>query len=199
MRGTRLWKDGRRYLADGSVKQRWLCRWSCGNRFSIPSRNGFASTTKNVEPLNRNRAKHAYRQVCELLGVSKNLAAATRNNNVAGTSLPTQTLDVKDLKGKLVEFSFYMEKQGFSGGTRTLREGCLRALLARNANLLDPGSVREVIAREKKWGQNRRRNIINGYDSFAKFIGLSWTKPRCSIVRKIPFIPAEQEIDDLML
>jgi len=30
---TRVWKDGLRYLAEGSVVQRWLCR-DCGRRFS---------------------------------------------------------------------------------------------------------------------------------------------------------------------
>jgi integrase len=40
--------------------------------------------------------------------------------------------------------------------------------------------------------------VIVAYTSFLKYIGLSWEQPRCILTRKIPFIPAEQEIDDLI-
>jgi hypothetical protein len=43
---------------------------------------------------------------------------------------------------------------------------------------MDPESVKEVIARQK-WSENRRRNVINAYDRFAKYVGLTWEKPFC--------------------
>lgn len=91
-----------------------------------------------------------------------------------------------------------MEKQGYTKETIRGNSSCLRALLVRGANLLDPESVKEALAKEKAWSQNRRRNVINAFSLFAKINGLQWEKPRCNVVRKIPFIPTEQEIDQLI-
>jgi integrase len=96
-----------------------------------------------------------------------------------------------------------MQKQGYASETIRGNCGCLKALLVRNANLLDPESVKEVLAKEAlakkpKWGQNRRRNIINAYTLFLKINGLKWEKPKCTTIRKFPFIPIEQEIDALI-
>jgi len=127
------------------------------------------------------------------------LAAAIEKNNAAGTSPPNQTLDVK---GKLFEFNAhfeeYMERQALKAETIRLNKGCLRALQTRNADLLNPESVKITLAKEPKWSQNRRRNAINAYTLFLKTNGMQWEKPRCNFVRKIPFIPREQEIDDLI-
>jgi integrase len=127
---------------------------------------------------------------------TKNLDAATKETKIAaGIHQPTQPADIK---GKLVEYSFYMQKQGYAPETTRGNVGALKALLARNADLFNAESVKEVLAREQKWGANRRRNIINAYGLFLKINGLTWEKPRCNVVRKIPFIPTEQEIDELI-
>ena len=104
-----------------------------------------------------------------------------------------------DERGKFVEFLWWAEKQGLSPQTIAGYRSCLRALMKRGANLLDPESVKEVLAREKRWSQNRRRNVINSYTKFLKFLGLSWEKPKCYVERKLPsFIPLESEIDALI-
>jgi integrase len=63
--------------------------------------------------------------------------------------------------------------------------------------LADPETVKEVMARQT-WSGNRKRNVIIAYTQFLHYIGLSWEAPRYSIVRKLPLIPTEQEIDDLI-
>ena len=74
-----------------------------------------------------------------------------------------------DISGRLVDFSWKMQKEGY--GKETIRGncGCLRALTARGADLADPESVKEVLAKEQKWSQNRRRNVINAYTLLLKF------------------------------
>jgi integrase len=104
----------------------------------------------------------------------------------------------QDIKGKLVEYAFYQQKQGYAAESIRGNTGALRALLVRGADLLDPESVKEALAKEKAWSQNRRRNVINAYTLFLKVNGLQWEKPRCNCVRKIPFIPTEEEIDQLI-
>lgn len=104
----------------------------------------------------------------------------------------------EDIKGKLVQFAWWMEKQGYASGTIRSNSGALRALLTRNANLLDPESVKEALAREKNWSQNRRRNVINAYTLFLRTNGGAWEKPKCVTTRKFPFVPTEAEIDALI-
>lgn len=103
-----------------------------------------------------------------------------------------------DIAGKIVDFAWKMQKEGY--GKETIRGncGCLRALTVRGADLADPESVKEVLAREQKWSQNRRRNVINSYTLLLKFEGKSWIKPKCLVTVKFPFIPSEKEIDDLI-
>jgi integrase len=119
----------------------------------------------------------------------------TRNQEKAAGATTT---DLATIKGKIVQFLWWMEKEGFAKDTTRGYGSCLRALLQRNADLLDPESVKEALVREKAWSQNRRRNVINAYTLFLKFNGSRWEKPRCKVDRKIPFIPTEQEIDCLI-
>jgi integrase len=115
------------------------------------------------------------------------------------TELKTVAGDGKtDLKGKIVEYCFKMERQGYAEATIHQTHTCLKVLMDRGANLADPETVKETIANQKNWSQNRKRNVINAYTQFLKFVGLSWEPPICNVTRKIPFIPCEQEIDDLI-
>jgi len=105
----------------------------------------------------------------------------------------------QDLKGKLVQYLFYMEKQGYSPETIRTNKGSLRALQFRNADLLNPESVKEILAKEKNWSENRKRNVINAYSLFLKVSNIPvWEKPKTNVVRRIPFIPNEVEIDALI-
>jgi integrase len=103
-----------------------------------------------------------------------------------------------DVKGNLVEFVWKMQQDVYAAETIRGWNSCLKSLNARGANLADPESVKTVLAKEQKWGQNRRRNIIKAYTLFLKFNGASWTKPKCKVTRKFPFIPTEQELDALI-
>jgi len=70
----------------------------------------------------------------------------TRTQKAAGAT-ETQSLDVK---GKIIEYLWWMEKQGYAKDTIRGYGSCLRALLARNADLRDPETIKEALAREKK-------------------------------------------------
>jgi integrase len=69
--------------------------------------------------------------------------------------------------------------------------------MERGAHLNDPESVKQVIAKQS-WSGNRKRNVIVVYTKFLAYLGMSWEPPAYSITRKIPFIPTEHEIDDLI-
>lgn len=136
------------------------------------------------------------RQVCVALARgAKNLDAAALGHSPAAGTSPNQPADVK---GKLFDYTWTMQKEGYSPATIRTNAGALRALLARKADLMNPENVKEALAREQKWSQNRRRNVITAYTLFLKFNRMTWEPPHCNVTRKIPFIPTEQEIDELI-
>ena len=102
------------------------------------------------------------------------------------------------VKGKIVEFAWWMKKQGYSEETIRLHISALRTLHTRGADLYDSESAKEVIAKQI-WSNARRRNVINAYTLFLKQNGLQWEKPKCKVIQKLPFIPTEQELDSLIV
>ena len=197
----RLYKDGLRYLSDGSTVQRWLCR-NCSYRFSWPTTQR-QKTTKDKHLKRKgtidshecsSRALALLEQSVE--GAMSNIEEKSGSGPAGATESQTSQADVK---GKIVEFLWNAEKQGLAYETIRGYRSCLKALMDRGANLLVPENVKEVLAKEKRWSPNRRRNVINAYTKFLKFLGLSWNKPKCHVPRKLPsFIPLENEIDALI-
>jgi integrase len=179
---NQVYKNGLRVLADGQNTQRWLCP-ACGCRFSEPSK------TLNSVPDNRQN-----RQVCvSLARGAKNLETQPKTE-VAGKS----PLDQPTLKGKLLEFEFYMQREGYAEATVKHRVVRLTMLAKRGANLMDPESVKTVIALQKTWSDGTKANVVDTYTCFLEKEGLTWTPPRYKRKETIPFIPSETELDQLI-
>jgi integrase len=70
-------------------------------------------------------------------------------------------------------------------------------LQRKNANLNDPESFKEVIAKHD-CGKGRKWNIVKAYTLFLRMQGLTWEKPKYYPIEKIPAIPTEQQIDNLV-
>jgi integrase len=190
----KVWRDGQRYSVYGDKIQRWLCR-NCGLRFSDPQdlKNSWSSHEKEARPQLSNEIKMATDlvtsyQICDK--ETKNLGPEQIIQQV-----PERRIDIN---GKLVEYSWKMQKEGYNKETIRGNCGALRALKIRGADLADPESVKEALAKEQKWSQHRRRNVINAYTLLLKFQGKSWIKPKCQVTQKFPFIPTEKELDDLI-
>jgi len=110
------------------------------------------------------------------------------------TTVPTKA----DIKGKIVEFLWWMKKQGYDEDTIAMYSELLDVLLKRGAHIYDPESVKEVIAMQESWGQSRKSNAVKAYSLFLTMQGLTWEKPKYKVPETLPFIPAEIEIDDLI-
>jgi len=191
---SRIWRDAKRYDKFGFEIQRWSCR-NCGLRFSDPNDAKQAEKalqnvdTVDTKPLKRRNGIMLNSQIC---------VTETKNLEPEQTSIQQVPEKLRDINGKLVQFAWKMQQDGYAKETIRMSSSALRALVTRGANLSDPTSVKDTLARENKWSQARRRNVITAYTLFAKFIGLSWEKPKCVVTRKFPFIPLEKEIDDLI-
>jgi integrase/predicted RNA-binding Zn-ribbon protein involved in translation (DUF1610 family) len=180
----RFYRDGVRRLADGTEKQRYICR-QCGYRFS-------------AQPLSISNSNTVGIQICAKS--VKNLDPAVELKYIAGDArLNAET------KGLLVRFCQHLEKEGYSQYNMYPQQ--LRSLVAHGANLLDPESVKATIA--KLTYVNRQGETVpfkNGtkmlccaaYDAFAKMIGIKWDKPRYKQEEIEVYVPYESELDALI-
>jgi integrase len=129
--------------------------------------------------------------VCASEDGAKNLAETkTRTKNRLAGATP-------DVKGKIVEYSFWLLKQGYAKSTIKGRTKLLKRLTKLGANLYDPESIKEVIA-EQEWSAGRKANAVDAYTSFLQMRGTKWEPPIYKKIRKLPFIPTETEIDQLI-
>lgn len=196
---AKIYRDGFRMRADGTPVQRFICR-ICGLRFSERAPAESSRPLQNCPRWQINRANPlvSSRQVCDLLTEGSTNLATVEKEKLPDSTIDTQTRQNLTINGKLVSTAFYMQKQGYAPETVRGHIGALNALIRRNADLMDPESVKAALAQEKKWSQCRRRNVINAYTLFLKVNGGRWEKPKCRVTRKFPFIPTEQEINSLI-
>ena len=187
----RVWKDGLRRLADGSIVQRWLCR-DCGYRFSEsrmekPRKIALYKTTNcrvggwDGQPKNSAKAVKALKELEE---TEKRAAGATKIG--------------KDVKGAIINFIWKLKREGYAEDTIRDYGYIIKTLARRGADIFDPESVKEVIAKQKTWSESRKWQVVKAYSKFAEFNGISWIPPRYKPAKKLPFIPTEEELDQLI-
>jgi integrase len=90
-----------------------------------------------------------------------------------------------------------MKKAGFAESTIERRARILKVLASRGANLQDPESVKEIIAKQN-WENSGKEQAVFAYSTFLQLSGKTWTPPFYKRVEKLPFIPLESEIDDII-
>jgi hypothetical protein len=69
----------------------------------------------------------------------------------------------------------------------------MKHLLKLEANVFNPESVKETIAKQRWSG--RKCIAVDAYTCFLQMQGLKWNPPMINRIKKLPFIPAENEID----
>jgi len=71
-------------------------------------------------------------------------------------------------------------------------------LVRRGADLFNPESAKAAIMFQQSWSNATKAQVIAGYKKFAVINNISWTPPKCEIIRKLPFIPLEKDNDELI-
>jgi integrase len=187
----KLYRDGRRYLADGSSVQRWLCR-ECAYRFSEKP------PQKNLKwQINTPSTFTSERRICANRKEAKNLTQATEIKTVAGEKerLP------QDAKGLITKFMAYLEREGYSQGIGY--PATLKHLIKDGANLLDPENVKTVIAQQKKkngesWKDSVKMLAAYAYDAFCKMEDIKWNMPTYRQGETTLYIHNEKDLDILI-
>jgi len=141
------------------------------------------------------------RRVCAWEAQAKNSAsqelklmenAAEAEKRAAGA---TEKTNVAEL---LVNYAWWMKKEGYAENTIIRRVRLLSTLAKRGADLLNPESVKEAIAKQDGWSVKTKELAVEAYSCFLKIVGGSWSPPIYKPARKLPFIPTEREIDQLI-
>jgi integrase len=124
--------------------------------------------------------------------------AADAEKRAAGaTETLSESSNLPHSVTKIFEYAWALKKQGYAEQTIHGRVKLLKRLVKLGANLYDPESVKEVIAKQK-WSAGRKELAVEPYSSFLKIFGGKWDPPKYRRVRKLPFIPLESEIDQLI-
>ncbi len=100
-------------------------------------------------------------------------------------------------ESRMVRFIWELKKEGFKDTTIRTYSRYLKTLTLRGADLLDPETVKETIAKQK-WSENTRALAINAYSKYLEIMGGTWKPPKHCQVRVLPFIPQELELDQLI-
>jgi len=141
--------------------------------------------------LPNSRERQCMRHLAE--GAKNMVKVEARQKQAAGAT----KLSNIDIKSKILEYAWQLKKRGLAPSTITQRIYRLSHLSQKGANLTDPESVSIILA-QSSWTDSNKQVFIVTYKSFAKIFGLSWTPPKTRISRKLPFIPTETEIDQLI-
>ena len=148
-----------------------------------------------TENLNSLRFYNSKRQVCVNEEKMKNLVevASRTEKRAAGATKPTAA----EIQGKIIEYSMWLLKQGYAEATIEVRTKHLKTLMKRGANLYDPESVKEVIAKSPVEVNTKIRYVI-AYTIFATMMEIPFIPPKYKQQRKIPWVPLESEVDLLI-
>jgi integrase len=89
-----------------------------------------------------------------------------------------------------------MQKQGYRESTIRTTISSLKPI-AKRTNLLDPEKAKEYLA-NATFGDNRKDKITQDLQRFYHYKGIPFTKPHYTRIERLPFIPTETEIDQLI-
>ena len=173
----KVWRDGHRTPMFGERIQRWSCR-DCGYKFSDPrdveKANKVFQEAKKFEAntLKSNKGIVRDYQIC--VSETKNLVAEQTGLLVVPQK---REYDIQDLKGAVVEFLFYMQKEGRAKDTYEPYCYSLEFLIKNHANLFDPESVKKIVANLDKT-KARKYNLIKAYRAFLNAYGIKATLPK---------------------
>jgi integrase len=183
-------KDGMRNEYDPPV-QRYLCK-NCLKRFGVRNSGNLHFLELEENP-NMVCPTSAERQVGEFLQESKNLTEVARQEQAQREGTQQRV----EKTGKIFEFSWWMQKRGYRESTIFTNTKVLSTLEKRGANLLDLESIKTVIAMQP-WSASQKHKTVAIYTLFLRMLGKTWEPPIYRPIPRIPFIPIEKEIDDLI-
>jgi len=126
----------------------------------------------------------------------KNLVEV-KTQNINRTAGATK-LDKATIKGKIVEFIAWQQRQGYRESTIKGRLEIIKTLANHcGSDLLNQDAIKESIAKLKA-SDGYKANIAHAYTAFLSMQGLTWNPPIYKRRDRTPFIPLESELDQMI-
>ncbi len=197
-----------RYLKNGEAIQRWLCK-NCGYRFSDSKAEKDCNQTnmlKYAQKVQRQVLNSPSALTFNCQGSGEALSGAPSANKAVKTLAEVETrIGEAQREGAasrittdiILNYAWKAKKKGLAESTITQRVIRLKQLTKKGANLMDPDSVLTVLA-TNNWTDNNKKVFITTYKSFAKTFNIVWEPPKVRVQRRLPFIPTEEELDQLI-
>jgi hypothetical protein len=185
-----FYRDGIRKTSHGDV-QRWLCT-RCSHRFSENNGSGHP-----YEALNRSARIPTNRQVCD------------DQERASGTGLVLELAEVEplkdglagateqagDIKAKILEYLWTLQKRGLKERTVEHYGERLRCLLSHGVDLRQPDEVKRFLATKDKWSERTKAITVASYDGFLKWLDVKWDPPIYKPAKTLPYVPTEELVD----
>jgi len=205
-----LFRAGLYYLSSGSQLQRWLCT-ECNHRFTERTVDKKllrvlekALKTSNLDDVEcqdsyefrRGRARYLLAEGINL----DNRGPEQINAQREGTTQTQRTIPPfisKDVNSKIENYLWELKQNGLKENTIKNRSRLLYAI-AKHANLTQPDTVKEYLAKNTQIQDSTKNTTVVVYDSFLKYHCIMWKPPKYKAVDKPYFIPTEQELDALI-
>ncbi len=92
---------------------------------------------------------------------------------------------------------WYLKKQGKRDQTVTSQVKLIKQLIKLGADLENPENIKMIIS-SQQWVEGRKRNFVHAYTNYLRMQNKTWEAPNYESVPKIPFVPLETEVDQLI-
>jgi integrase len=102
-----------------------------------------------------------------------------------------------DIRFNVLKFADNRLKQGCTEKGVKSYLFCLRNLIRNRADLNNPESIKTTIANMNVSPRTKNYHI-GVYDSFLKHNNKTWQRPKYTVSQKLPYVPLESEIDQII-
>jgi integrase len=120
------------------------------------------------------------------------LDSTTETKTVAG-------IENQKAKGKIIEFIWKLQNEGYRPATLKSYSRILRQLMKLRADILNPESVKEIIAKQHNWDENTKLFAVAAYQKFIELVlETTWKMPKYTHQDKIAYVPTVEDVNTLI-
>ena len=137
------------------------------------------------------------RQICALETERvKNLVKVEPHLQKAGAGATPKPSEA-EVKGRILGLGVWMLNNGRPESSAKSTMNILKMLTKHTANFLDPESVKAAIAKQA-WKPSVKKRAVVAYTHLLEYMGLTWDPPRYKVPKSLPFVPLEEEVNQLI-
>ena len=100
------------------------------------------------------------------------------------------------MSGEIISHALWLQKEGYRRSTIQSAVSCIKSV-AKKSNLLNPESVKRYLG-AANLTESRKEAITVRLSRFYRQKGISWVPPRYRRVERLPWIPTEEEVNQLI-